>query len=416
VKYDNRSEPESSVTAEPLCQCDCCDNEYESSNSFVISYTNLSFTMKINHLLLCFVIFSSQQFSKADPTSLGSEARVAKESRAHSPGELISQFLNSLGTSLGISGSIIGFPKIDEQSITKKIGDSEDDDDEPTNSSDEKEVTYPKCEGADAHVCSFEDEEVACGQPVPARGRIVNGNRTTPGAYPWAVGIQFVDKLYCGGSLITNRFVITAAHCVKGISQRRIKLILGDHDRRENEPAQETRTIEEIFIRQNFVKKTFNNDIALLKLNREVTFSQYIRPVCLPTTDRSYNGQNTTVVGWGKLGEGGQPADVLMDVIVPIIPQKKCRRETRYRASEITENMICAGYDAGVLDACQGDSGGPMVWKGESDEYYTQIGIVSWGQGCARSGYPGVYTRLGRYRDWIIKTITDNGSCFCSRN
>ena len=78
------------------------------------------------------------------------------------------------------------------------------------------------------------------------------------------------------------------------------------------------------------MKKTFNNDIALLKLNREVTFSQYIRPVCLPTTDRSYNGQNTTVVGWGKLGEGGQPADVLMDVIVPIIPQKKCRRETRW--------------------------------------------------------------------------------------
>ena len=79
-----------------------------------------------------------------------------------------------------------------------------------------------------------------------------------------------------------------------------------------------------------------------------------MRPVCLPTVDRSYNGHNTTVVGWGKQSEGGQPADVLMEVTVPVISQKKCRKQTRYRASEITENMMCAGYDKGILDACQG--------------------------------------------------------------
>ena len=92
--------------------------------------------------------------------------------------------------------------------------------------------------------------------------------------------------------------------------------------------------------------------------------------------------------------------------------------------------MMCAGYDAGVLDACQGDSGGPMIWRGDQDSAFTQIGIVSWGQGCARKGYPGVYTRydriseyrelnfsllfrVGRYVDWIIKTVQDNNSCFC---
>jgi hypothetical protein len=137
-----------------------------------------------------------------------------------------------------------------------------------------------------------------------------------------------------------RRFSIILHCCIfllLRISERRIKLILGDHDRRHTEPAQETVTIETVFIRPDFVKKTFNNDLALIKLNREVgrriifqvQFSESIRPVCLPATDRGYNRQNTTVFGWGKLREGSKPAHVLMDVTVPIIQQKKCRRETR---------------------------------------------------------------------------------------
>ena len=86
----------------------------------------------------------------------------------------------------------------------------------------------------------------------------------------------------------------------------------------------------------------------------QVEFNDFIRPVCLPTLDRSYNGHDTVVVGWGKQSEGGDPANVLMEVTVPVITQKKCRRRTKYRPSEITENMMCAGYDEGVLDACQG--------------------------------------------------------------
>jgi len=277
----------------------------------------------------------------------------------------------------------------------------------------------------------------------------VRGNDTIPGAYPWAVGIQFLDKLYCGGSLISSQFIITAAHCVKGINPDRIRLILGDHDRRRDEAHQQQRLIErvfffspfslffcilciclfvllknnfgvvfliKVFIHPNFVKKTFNNDIALVKMRSEVEFSDFIRPVCLPSWDRSYNGQNTIVVGWGKLSEGGLPANILQEVSVPIIPQKKCRHNTNYRTSEITENMFCAGFDRGKIDACQGDSGGPAVWKGEGEHFFTQIGIVSWGQGCARGGYPGVYTRIGRYLEWIVRVIRDHDSCFCPRS
>ena len=133
------------------------------------------------------------------------------------------------------------------------------------------------------------------------------------------------------------------------INPRHIKLVIGDHNRKQEERFQETRTIEKVFIRTDFVKRTFNNDIALIKLKREVNsaqninswrienglncfqiiFNDDVRPVCLPESDRSYNGHNTTVVGWGKLSEGGNPADVLMEVIVPIITQRKCRKQTR---------------------------------------------------------------------------------------
>jgi len=334
----------------------------------------------------------------------------------------LSQVFNSLGNSFGITNSRLKFPDDDDEDngqdrikIKKKVDHVEDN--TVTRTKDTRHNarvthTLPTCSSCR----TGEGETIGCGQPTRSQkpgARIVNGNETLPGAYPWAVGIQFVDKLYCGGALVNKNFVITAAHCVKGINHQRIKLIIGDHDRTIHESRQETRYIRQVFIRPDFEKKTFNNDIALIKLDREVTFSNSIRPVCLPNTDRSYNNQFTTVVGWGKLSEGGLPANVLQEVSVPIITQRKCRHNTKYRVKEITENMICAGYDQGVIDACQGDSGGPMVWRASPGEPFTQIGIVSWGQGCARQGYPGVYTRIGRYIEWIMQVIRDNNSCFC---
>jgi len=276
-------------------------------------------------------------------------------------------------------------------------------------------VVFPQCQ-AGSGVCYSGGEKLSCGlpytPPFTQLGRIVNGSDAQTGSYPWIVGIQFIDKLYCGGSLITDKYVLSAGHCFKGINPRRIRLIIGDHDRRQLSPHQQTRYINRVTIHPQFVKRTFNNDIALILMDRPVHFTEYIRPVCLPTNDRSYNHQNTTIVGWGKLAERGAPADILQEVVVPIIKQKKCREQTKYRPHEITKNMLCAGYDNGILDACQGDSGGPMVWNTDERKFYTQIGIVSWGQGCAREGFPGVYTRIGRYLNWIIDNTRD--SCFCT--
>jgi len=345
------------------------------------------------------MIFISVVSTKAEGSWLFDAFKSAPEQDRYQR-SIISQVIETLGTSLGING----LGKDDDKT---EVADRRRD-----HAGRQHQVPLPECP---SYKCRTEAGPVECGQPVRS-SRIVRGNDTTPGAYPWAVGIQFLDKLYCGGSLISSHFIITAAHCVKGINPDRIRLILGDHDRRRDEAHQELRLIEKVFIHPNFVKKTFNNDIALLKMKGEVDFSDFIRPVCLPPWDRSYNGQNTIVVGWGKLSEGGLPANVLQEVSVPIIPQKKCRHETNYRTSEITENMFCAGFDRGKIDACQGDSGGPAVWRGDGEHFFTQIGIVSWGQGCARGGYPGVYTRIGRYLEWIVGVIRNYDSCFCPRS
>jgi len=368
--------------------------------------------MKISPALITTLVTTSVISQSKAESHLIEEELVETEAR-DSPIDILTQLIGSITDSIGIGEFIKG---ADGKGFKKKFKDTKriDDDDEDDYKAALTSSVYPQCSGDKAHVCRFSNEEIMCGTSQ-RHARIVNGKETSAGSYPWTVGIQFGEKLYCGGAIVSNLFVVTAAHCVKGINTRHIKLVIGDHDRRKQEPFQEIRTIHKVFIRPDFVKRTFNNDIALIKINREIEFNDYIRPVCLPAIDRSYNGQNTTVVGWGKLSEGGKPADILMEVTVPVIKQMKCRKQTRYRTSEITENMMCAGYDEGVLDACQGDSGGPMIWRSDSDEPYTQIGIVSWGQGCARKGYPGVYTRLGRYIDWIIETVSSNESCFCQK-
>jgi len=373
---------------------------------------------KISTLILLCFFKSSQPHPQESQPSAKESLQDKSQSRFVSPDQastFLTQVFSSLGNSFGITNSRFKFPGQNgvntQDEIDKKAGHVDEEDETKTDENrhaSRQTYTLPTCSSCR----TGEGETIGCGQPV-RNARIVNGNETLPGAYPWAIGIQFVDKLYCGGTLVNARFVITAAHCVKGISRSRIKLIIGDHDRRINESRQETRYIQQVFIRPDFEKATFNNDIALILMDREVQFSNSVRPVCLPNTDRSYNGQDTTVLGWGKLSEGGLPAKLLQEATVPIMTQRKCRHETKYRTKEITENMICAGYDNGIIDACQGDSGGPMVWRGSADQPFTQIGIVSWGQGCARAGYPGVYTRIGRYIEWIIGVMTDNDSCLC---
>ncbi|XP_076238844.1 trypsin-7-like [Calliopsis andreniformis] len=241
--------------------------------------------------------------------------------------------------------------------------------------------------------------------------RIVGGETTRVNEFPWIARLSYLNKFYCGGTLINDRYVLTAAHCVKGFMWFMIKVTFGEHDRCL-ETAPETRYVVKV-LTGDFSFLNFENDIALLRLNERVPLGDTIRPICLPTVrDKLYVGTKAIAAGWGTLQEDGKPSCLLQEVDLPIMSLQECRN-TKYSPRMITENMMCAGYQEGKKDSCQGDSGGPLIAERE-DRKYELVGVVSWGNGCARPGYPGVYTRVTRYIDWIVYHSREG--CFCNED
>lgn len=250
-----------------------------------------------------------------------------------------------------------------------------------------------------------------CGEPNDET-RIVGGSESGINEYPWMARLSYFNRFYCGGTLINDRYVLTAAHCIKGFMWFMIKVTFGEHDRCSDAVRPETRFVLRAFS-QKFSFSNFDNDIALLRLNDRVPITSFIRPICLPTVeDVTYVGTKAMATGWGTLKEDGKPSCLLKEVEVPVLSNEICVKDTNYTQKMITSNMMCAGYPGvGKRDSCQGDSGGPLVAL-RPDKRYEQIGIVSWGNGCARPLYPGVYTRVTKYLKWIMENSRDG--CFCS--
>ncbi|GAB6032950.1 Mannan-binding lectin serine protease 1 [Chamberlinius hualienensis] len=241
--------------------------------------------------------------------------------------------------------------------------------------------------------------------------RIVGGSQTEINAYPWVVAIFKRDgRQYCAGSLINELFVVTASHCVARLSPSEIYTSLGDHDLDStNDGRNSISKVRRILIHPGYKSTPVEtDDIALLELTQPALLSGTIRPICLPPPDLDIKGQTPTVIGWGKLSEGGQSTSILRETTLPILPNVECQRA--YGFSVVNNNMICAGQLDGSKDACQGDSGGPMMVIRQSRWY--MIGLVSYGFGCARPEFPGVYTRIDKYLDWIrIHTETLDYIC-----
>ncbi|CAB3364850.1 Hypothetical predicted protein [Cloeon dipterum] len=239
--------------------------------------------------------------------------------------------------------------------------------------------------------------------------RIVGGQETRVNMYSWMAVLTYDGRFYCGGTLINKRYVLTAAHCVKGFTANRMGIRLMEHNRdTSSETKPIDRSVTKIIYHNKYNPNTFNNDIALLRMDKEVPIKGDLYPACLPTPGKRYTNENALVTGWGKTAENRPTSPVLREVTVPIMSNTKC--SGFYGTSQITENMICAGLPEGGKDSCQGDSGGPMVVKNES--VYQIVGVVSWGEGCARPKNPGVYARVNRYLTWIKSNTPD--SCFCT--
>jgi secreted trypsin-like serine protease len=207
----------------------------------------------------------------------------------------------------------------------------------------------------------------------------------------------------CGGSVISPNWVMTAGHCVYGNtnSPSSFKIKAGIFQQSStSEPDEQIVEIDQIILHPLYVSSTTSHDVALLKLKTPITFGSHVQPVCLPQSDGNYlsSGKSVTVTGWGTTSQGGSISEKLRQVVVPCVDYTTCNKE--YSGDIMQDVMFCAGV--GGKDSCQGDSGGPVVSKHSNGKWY-QHGIVSWGNGCAQASYPGVYSKVSAYCDFIKK-------------
>lgn len=241
-----------------------------------------------------------------------------------------------------------------------------------------------------------------------ANGRIVGGNPTTIERHPHQVAITLksmiaggVKSAWCGGSIIDKRWVVTAAHCLFFQGQRipdsEFMVKIGA----TNVATDSTWRPIERAVAHGCYNPEGNgkdpDDIAMMRLSINAASSRVIDMASQTTSTRP--GADTVVTGWGAVTEGGPSPAVLREVTVPIVTKQVCMTDKTGYAPFIKDTMICAGYEKGGKDSCNGDSGGPMVLA--SGQKRTLLGVVSWGEGCARAQGYGVYTRIASYRTWI---------------
>ncbi|XP_078373114.1 uncharacterized protein LOC144656754 isoform X1 [Oculina patagonica] len=273
---------------------------------------------------------------------------------------------------------------------------------------------------ARAYLRVLRPREAVCGKTaVATRGKIVGGEGVfVAGSHPWQVMLwsKREKRHFCGGSLVAKSWVVTAAHCVTGrysigdIEVRLGKLFTNKRERRR----QQTRLPNRIKIHPQFSDVTYESDIALIHLSREVIYTNYVKPICLPhsTNDLLQPGAIGVVTGWGRKGKGKNVRTRLRKVSLPIVDQATCKRS--HPKYLVSNNMFCAGhYNGSRDDACDGDSGGPLAidnsLTARADDYrWVLVGIVSWGDGCGEVGKYGVYTRVSNFVRWMNSHLDED--------
>ncbi|XP_068099352.1 chymotrypsin-C-like [Hyperolius riggenbachi] len=246
----------------------------------------------------------------------------------------------------------------------------------------------------------------------PKLSRVVNGEDVVPHSWPWQISLQYQAASgnwghTCGGTLISDQWVLTAAHCIS--SGRVYRVYLGKHSlATADEPGSVAIGTEKIIVHEKWNSFFIRNDIALIKLAEPAPLSDQIQPACLPSEGSVLaNDFPCYVTGWGRLYTNGPIADALQQALLPVVDHDTCSRSDWW-SSQVTTNMVCAGGD-GIVSGCNGDSGGPLNCQNASGASEVH-GIVSFGSGlsCNYEKKPTVFTRVSGYIDWISQKIAAN--------
>lgn len=239
-------------------------------------------------------------------------------------------------------------------------------------------------------------------------GRIAGGTKTASLEFPWQVSLQDSLQHFCGGSLIDQQWVLTAAHCFDSRSHDSFRVILGEHQFSERSGTEVERHVEKLIIHPKYGDTRLNNDVALIKLNKPVDLygkHQYLRPICLAEPNTNVDGQNCVATGWGtKKFRDPEVSDVLQKTRLKVLSHEKC---FNVYGLWFSRGMVCAYEES--KGGCAGDSGGPLQCKMENDveERWTIIGVASWtAVECGSS--PTVFARVSKYTSWIMDTINQN--------
>ena len=247
-----------------------------------------------------------------------------------------------------------------------------------------------------------------CGKRSVQASRIISGSNAARGSWPWQILLKKDTRSLCGGAIINSHWILTAAHCVKDVNGPTYTVIAGEHDTRIHEGSEATYTVDKVYVHPRYQSSNKDNDIALLKTTKPITFSKYVKPVCVGKK-RVSPGTRCYVTGWGRKKSNGRMSAVLQEAMLPVVETSVCHRKNLHALGiEVSDAMLCGG-DAGMTkkNGCHGDSGGPYVCRVSSS--WQLHGIVSHGDSkCDAEIAYTVFARVSHFSGWIGKIMENN--------